>query len=207
MELVEGGWTLRDFLDEAAKEPQVPAGYYQDAARFVAAVADGMQAAHAEGVIHRDLKPQNILIDPEDRPKVTDFGLAKLIDESALSVSGEVTGTYWYMSPEQVAAKRIGLDHRTDVFSLGVVLYELLSHRRPFEGDTSRQVAEQIVTHDPPELRTVRSRIPRDLAVITAKCLEKARDRRYGTMAELAADLRRYSEESSRSWRSRRAGW
>jgi serine/threonine protein kinase len=192
MELIEGGWTLRDFLDEAAKEPQVPAGYYQDAARFMAAVADGMQAAHAAGVIHRDLKPQNILIDPEDRPKVTDFGLAKLIDESALSVSGEVAGTYWYMSPEQVAAKRIGLDHRTDVFSLGVVLYELLSHRRPFEGDTSRQVAEQIVTYDPPELRTVRSRIPRDLAVITAKCLEKARDRRYSTMAELAADLRRY---------------
>jgi len=192
MELVEGSWTLRDFLDDVAKSGEVPAEYYRDVAEFVARVADGMQAAHASGVIHRDLKPQNILIDSEDRPKVTDFGLAKLTDESALSVTGEFAGTYWYTSPEQVAAKRMGLDHRADIFSLGVVLYEMLAQRRPFDGDTTHQVAEQVLTFDPPDLRTVRSRIPRDLAVITAKCLEKARDRRYATMAELAADLRRH---------------
>jgi serine/threonine protein kinase/formylglycine-generating enzyme required for sulfatase activity len=192
MELVEGSWTLRDFLDDVIKSGEVPPGYYRDVAALVARVADGMQAAHAAGVIHRDLKPQNILIDPEDRPKITDFGLAKLTDESALSVTGDFAGTYWYTSPEQIAARRMGLDHRTDVFSLGVVLYELLAQRRPFDGDTMHQVAEQVLTLDPPDLRTVRSRIPRDLAVITAKCLAKARDRRYSTMSDLAADLRRH---------------
>jgi len=192
MELVEGSWTLRDFLDEIAKSAEVPTAYYSDAAAFIAKVADALHSAHLAAVIHRDLKPQNILIDPQGDPKVTDFGLAKLTDESALSVTGEFAGTYWYMSPEQVAAKRMGLDHRTDIFSLGVVLYEMLAQRRPFDGDTTHQVAEQVMTIDPPDLRTVRSRIPRDLAVITAKCLEKARDRRYATMADLAADLRRY---------------
>ena len=192
MELVDGSWTLRDFLDDVIKSGEVPAGYYRDVADFVARIADGMHAAHTAGVIHRDLKPQNILVDPDDRPKVTDFGLAKLTDESALSVTGDFAGTYWYTSPEQVAARRMGLDHRTDIFSLGVVLYEMLSQRRPFDGDTTHQVAEQVLTFEPPDLCTVRSRIPRDLAVITAKCLAKARDRRYATMAELAADLRRH---------------
>ena len=96
------------------------------------------------------------------------------------------------MSPEQVTAKRMGIDHRTDVFSLGIVLYELLALRRPFEGDTSHQVAAQIVTKDPPDIRTIRSRVPRDLAVIAGKALEKDRDRRFATMKEFALDLRRH---------------
>src|SRR5262245_10630676 len=192
MELVSGAWTLKDFLDEAARAPEVPAGYDRHVARFVAEVADAMQAAHEAAVIHRDLKPQNVLITTEDRPKVTDFGLARITDETALSLTGDFAGTYFYMSPEQVAAKRAGLDHRTDVFSLGVVLYELLALRRPFEGDTSHQVAAQILAKDPPDIRTIRSRVPRDLAVIAGKALEKDRDKRFQTMAELADDLRRH---------------
>ncbi len=192
MELVPGAWSLRNSLDEVSREGEVPAGYDRHVARFVAEIADAMQAAHLAGVIHRDLKPQNVLVTPEDRPKVTDFGLARITDESALSQTGDFAGTYWYMSPEQVAAKRMGLDHRTDMFSLGIVLYEMLALRRPFEGDTSHQVAEQIVTLDPPDPRAIRSKVPRDLAVIAGKALEKARDKRYQTMAELAADLRRW---------------
>src|SRR5262245_12421491 len=192
MEYVEGAWTLKDFLDEAARASEVPEGYDRHVACLVAEIADAMQAAHEAAVIHRDLKPQNVLITDEDRPKVTDFGLARITDETALSVTGDFAGTYFYMSPEQVLAKRIGLDHRTDVFSLGIVLYELLAFRRPFQGDTEHQVAEQIVYHDPPDPRTFRSKIPRDLAVIAGGALEKERDKRYASMQELAADLRRF---------------
>jgi len=192
MEFVEGAWTLKDFLDDVARTPGLPDDYDRHVAALVAEIADGMQVAHDVGVIHRDLKPHNILITSEDRPKITDFGLARLTDESALSLTGELAGTYAYMSPEQVTARRIAIDHRTDVFSLGVVLYELLTFQRPFQGDTEHQIAEQIVLKDPPDPRTIRSRIPRELAVITGKALEKDRDRRYATMRELAADLRRF---------------
>ncbi|MEQ1893527.1 MAG: SUMF1/EgtB/PvdO family nonheme iron enzyme, partial [Planctomycetota bacterium] len=192
MELVAGACTLKNFLDDAVRGVELPQGYDQNVARLVAEVAEALQAAHAAGVIHRDVKPQNVLLTADDRPKVTDFGLARITDEAALSQTGEFAGTYLYMSPEQAMARRMGLDHRTDVFSLGVVLYELLTLRRPFEGDTTHQVAEQILYRDPPDPRTIRSRIPRDLAVIAGKALEKERDKRYATMQELAADLRRH---------------
>ncbi|MFT5478907.1 MAG: serine/threonine protein kinase, partial [Planctomycetota bacterium] len=192
MELVDGCWTLRDFLDDIAREDQVPAEYDLQVARFVARLAQAMQAAHEAGVIHRDLKPQNVLIAPDEKPKVTDFGLARLTDESALSQTGDFAGTYFYMSPEQVAAKRAGIDHRTDIFSLGVVMYEMLTLRRPFHGDTTHQVAQQIMWHDAPDMRVIRSRIPRDLAVICGKALEKDPEKRYGAMADLAADIERH---------------
>lgn len=191
-ELVEGSWTVKDSLDGLRAEASVPKGYYREVAEFVAKIADGIQAIHDAGVIHRDLKPQNILIADDDTPKVTDFGLARVTDDSVHSQSGDFAGTWAYMSPEQVAAKRMGLDHRTDVFSLGVVLYELLALRRPFDGDTTHQIAEKILTHDPPEASKVRSQCPRELAVICGKALEKAPGRRYQSAAEMAADLRRH---------------
>ena len=191
-ELVEGSWTLKDFLDELRAEDRTPEGYYRRAAELVAALAEGLEAAHQAGVIHRDIKPQNILIARDDTPKLTDFGLARVSDDSFLSVTGEFAGTYAYMSPEQVTAKRIGLDHRTDIFSLGVVLYELLSLRRPFEGDTTHQISQKILFFEPPEPSKVRSQCPRELSIICGKALEKDPDRRYPTMAEFAADLRRH---------------
>ena len=191
-ELVEGSWTLKDFLDELRAEDKTPEGYYRKAAELVAALAEGLETAHQAGVIHRDIKPQNILIAPDDSPKLTDFGLARVSDDSFLSVTGEFAGTYAYMSPEQVTAKRIGLDHRSDIFSLGVVLYELLSLRRPFEGDTTHQISQKILFFEPPEPSKVRSQCPRELSIICGKALEKDPDRRYPTMAEFAADLRRH---------------
>lgn len=191
-ELVEGSWTVKHSLDALRAEDTVPKDYYREAATLVARIADGMQAVHDAGVIHRDLKPQNILMTEEDQPKVTDFGLARVADDSFLSETGDFGGTWAYMSPEQVTAKRMGLDHRTDVFSLGIVLYELLTLRRPFEGDTTQQVAAQIIAVEPPNASKVRSQCPRELAVICGKALEKLPDRRYGSMAELAADLRRH---------------
>ncbi|MFT5051382.1 MAG: serine/threonine protein kinase/formylglycine-generating enzyme required for sulfatase activity [Chlamydiales bacterium] len=192
MELVEGCWTLRDFLDDAMKSERLPDTYDESVARFIARLAEALEAAHRSGVIHRDLKPQNILITSEELPKITDFGLARITDELGLSQTGDLAGTYYYMSPEQVAAKRMGIDHRTDIFSLGVVFYEMLTLRRPFEGDTTQQVAHKIVVTDPTDVRAIRSRVPRDLVVICGKSLEKDPDRRYATAAELALDLKRH---------------
>jgi serine/threonine protein kinase len=191
-ELVEGSWSLRDLLEDLRTAGETPKGYYRQVAKFIAQVADGLQAAHDAGVIHRDIKPPNILITPDDTPKITDFGLARVTDDSWISQSGEIGGTWSYMSPEQVTAKRMGMDHRTDIFSLGVVFYEMLALCRPFEGDTTHQIAEKIITHDPPNPAKVRSQCPRELALICSKTLEKAPGSRYQTSAELAADLRRH---------------
>jgi tetratricopeptide (TPR) repeat protein len=192
MELVPEACDLRHSLDALREEGELPEGYYDQVAEFVAGVADALEVAHTGGVIHRDLKPGNILVTGEDRPKVLDFGLAKLVDEKSISVAGQLVGTYAYMSPEQVAAKHAGIDHRTDVFSLGVVLYEMLTLVRAFEGDTTEQVAQKILWEDPVDPRTLRSDIPRDLAVICVKAMEKDPIRRFQTMAELGADLRRH---------------
>ena len=171
MELVVGGCDLRHSLESLREEGELPKGYYRDMAKFVAELADALEVAHAAGVIHRDLKPSNVLVTPEERPKLLDFGLAKLTDEMSISVAGDLVGTYFYMSPEQVAAKRAGLDHRTDIFSLGVVLYEMLTLVRPFEGDTTEQVANKILWEDPPSPQAIRSQVPQALAVICGQCL------------------------------------
>ncbi|HJP03186.1 MAG TPA: tetratricopeptide repeat protein, partial [Planctomycetota bacterium] len=192
MDLVEDGASLADFLEDVRGEAELPKDYYGQVSELMAKVADAMEVAHGAGVIHRDLKPANILISPDDTPKVGDFGLARVESEHGLSQTGDFAGTYYYMSPEQVMAKRMGIDHRTDVFSLGVVLYELLSLQRPFEGDTTHQIAQKVVMVDPADPRTLRSRVPDDLAVICAKAIEKNPDQRYSTMTELAADIRRH---------------
>jgi len=193
MEMVDGCWTLRDLLDDLSATGDVSADYYRRVTAFMTDLASALQAAHESSVIHRDLKPQNVLITSDDRPKLTDFGLARIEDEAALSVTGDFAGTFYYMSPEQVAARRIGLDHRTDIFSLGVVMYEMLALRRPFEGDTTHQIAEKVLMSEPPDLRKVRSRVPVELSVICGRMLEKRREDRYQTMAEVADELRRFS--------------
>lgn len=195
MELVPGGRTLRELIDEMARAPEVPASYDREVARLVAEVATAMQVAHDAGIVHRDLKPRNILLTPDGHAKVTDFGMAQITDESALTTVGEIAGgTTHYMSPEQLSGDRTRIDSRSDVFALGVVLYELLALQRPFQGDTHAQIAAQILHKDQPDPRTLRSRIPRDLAVIAGKALEKTPERRYAAMAALAADLRRFLE-------------
>ena len=191
-ELVAGSYSLRDAIERFRREPMLPKNYYRRCASLVQAIAQGVQAAHAAGVIHRDLKPQNSLIDSRDTPRVADFGLARGAGDSVLSNTGEFAGTYHYMSPEQVMAKRMGLDHRTDIFSLGVVMYELLTLSRPFDGDTTQKIAEAIVTVDPPDPSKIRAQCPRDLAVICAKAMQKRPSARYGSMKEFAEDIGRY---------------
>ncbi len=190
-ELVPGSRSLRDAIEDFRRQGQAPAGYFLGVARLVEGIARGMQAAHEAGVIHRDLKPQNIMVDERDQARIVDFGLARVADESMLSKSGEVVGTWHYMSPEQVSGSRGGLDHRSDIFSLGVVLYELLTLERPFTGDSEAAVARRVLQDEPADPRGLRSQCPRDLAVVCLKALEKRPEARYQSMEQLAEDLRR----------------
>jgi len=191
-ELVEGGVTLADHLGLFRETDIQPKGYFRDAAGLAAAVADALDHAHASGVIHRDIKPSNILLDAEGRPKVTDFGLAKVEDALSLSRTGDFAGTPYYMSPEQAMSRRRGIDRRTDIYSLGVTLYETLTLKLPFEGDTSQEVLKKILLFDPVDPRKANPRVPRDLAVICLKAMEKQPGKRYQAMADFADDLRRF---------------
>lgn len=191
-ELVEGSHTLADKLEELRKTGEQPPGYFREVAQLIAETADALQHAHDSGVIHRDIKPSNILLDREGRPKVTDFGIAKVEDALALSRTGDFAGTPYYMSPEQAMSRRIDIDKRTDIYSLGVTLYEMLTLQRPFEGKTSYEVLKKIILFDPLDPHKSNSKVPRDLSVICLKAMEKIPERRYQGMREFADELRRF---------------
>ena len=166
--------------------------WFDAVAKLIAEVADGLDYAHGRGVIHRDIKPANLMLSGEGRLCITDFGLARIVQEPGMTVSGSFLGTPAYMSPEQIAAGRMKLDHRTDVYSLGAVLYELLTLHRPFPGDSREEVIGAIMTKDPRAPRKFNGKIPQDLETICLKALEKDPDRRYATAGAFAQDLREY---------------
>ncbi|MGE3775778.1 MAG: protein kinase [Pirellulaceae bacterium] len=154
--------------------------------------ADALQHAHECGVIHRDIKPSNLLVDRGGKIWISDFGLARFEARSQVTTPGDVFGTLRYMSPEQAAGRTDLVDGRSDLYALGVTLYEALTLRLPFDAPDRGQLLRQILHAAPPALRPYNSAIPVDLETIVLKTLAKSREERYATVADLAADLRRF---------------
>ncbi|QDV07726.1 Serine/threonine-protein kinase PrkC [Planctomycetes bacterium Poly30] len=160
-------------------------------AGLIAGVADALQAAHDAGVVHRDVKPSNLLMAPGGMLKLSDFGLVLDQQEASMSYAGEVFGTPHYISPEQAEGRTEEVDRRTDVYSLGVVLYELLTGSRPIEGESAIEVLRGVVEREPRAVRSVNRNAPLDLAIICEVAMARRPSDRYQSAADMAADLRR----------------
>jgi tetratricopeptide (TPR) repeat protein len=169
----------------------------EDAIDYALQVCEALAYAHEQGVVHRDLKPGNVLVDKQGRARIGDFGIAKDLARSSTTQAGEVLGTPNYMPPEQADGNSLKVDGRADIYSLGAVLYEMLTGHPPFEGKTGFAILQAVMNERPlPPSKHV-AEIPPDLETIILKCLEKDRELRYGTVADLASDLKRFQAGQS----------
>ncbi len=185
MEFVPGG----SLAAKVAGTPQPP----RDAARLVEALARAVDAAHRQGIVHRDLKPANVLLAADGTPKITDFGLARRLDaEAGPTQTDSVMGTPSYMAPEQAAGRTREAGPAADVYSLGAILYDLVTGRPPFRGETVVDTLDQVRSREPVSVRQLTPKCPRDLETVCHKCLQKEPHRRYGSALELAEDLERF---------------
>ena len=166
--------------------------HFRDIAHLGIEAAEALQHAHDCGIIHRDVKPSNLLRDSTGKTWVADFGLARIQKSANVTMTGDVVGTLRYMSPEQAAGRQAEVDARTDVYGLGTTLYELLTNQPPFPGDDRQELLHDITTRDPTPPRAINPAIPRDLETIVLHALEKAREDRYETAQALATDLSRF---------------
>ena len=196
MEYIEG-----TSLDQRLAQGPLPG---KVAARYVRILARAVQYAHTQGILHRDLKPSNILIDVDDEPHITDFGLAKRLGpgSSGQTRTGAVLGTPSYMSPEQAQGKSNELGPASDVYSLGAILYELVTGRPPFRAETPLDTVMQVIGHHPVPPRLLNPKIGHDIETICLKCLEKDPSSRYVSAEALEEDLQRYLDGDSISARS-----
>ena len=179
------GETLREKIARGSLAPA-------DAVRIAAEVAEGLATAHEHGIVHRDVKPGNIMVTPDGLAKILDFGLAKLAGEARLTQPGTTVGTVAYMSPEQARGDEV--DARTDLWSLGVILYEMASGTLPFGRDSERAVLHAIVHEEPRTVKSLRPGFPAEIEGVIRKALAKDPGRRYGSAREMAGDLRRLEE-------------
>jgi serine/threonine-protein kinase len=184
MKFVEGGQ-----LDEVAKRKPMP---IRRAVELIAKVASTVHYAHEHGILHRDIKPGNILLDAKGEPHLTDFGLARLVEsESSVTHTLEVLGTPSYMAPEQAVGNNAAVSCVTDVYGLGAVLYQSLTGQPPFAGGTTYETIKLLLDTEPRQPRLLNPKIDRDLSTICLKCLEKDPKRRYPSALALAEDLER----------------
>jgi serine/threonine protein kinase len=190
--LIGSGRTLADELKELRQSGQPPKGHFRRVAEVCARVAEGLQHAHERGIVHRDVKPSNILLDEHALPCLGDFGLAKVEDGLELSRTGDFAGSPFYMSPEQADSRRGNIGAQSDIYSLGVTLYEMLTLTQPFQGTTSHEIVRRILSEEPARPARLEPRVPPDLETICLKAMEKAPTLRYGTAGELATDLHAY---------------
>ena len=175
-------------VDHAGGEP---GEYLRAAVGLAIQAAEALHAAHEHGIVHRDVKPSNLLLDGEGKLWVTDFGLARRQADPGLTRSGDLVGTLRYMSPEQAAGQSALVDHRTDIYSLGATLYELLTLEAAFPGDDGAALLRAIEKQEPRPLRQIQPKISADLETVVLKAMAKRREDRYATAAEFAEDLRR----------------
>ncbi|HVA44877.1 MAG TPA: protein kinase [Pirellulales bacterium] len=166
--------------------------HYQKLARLMLQAADALEHAHQVGIVHRDIKPANLMIDPSGTLWVADFGLALFQAEASLTRTGDLVGTFRYMSPEQASGQRTAIDHRTDLYSLGATFYELLTLEPVFSGETRHELLYQILHGEPKAPRQINRAIPVELETIVLKALRKTPGERYASAAEFAEDLRRF---------------
>jgi serine/threonine-protein kinase len=180
LEYLEG----RELSEILTKEKQLPIHQILD---IVKQVAQGLIYAHEHGVVHRDIKPTNIMVKSDSQVKITDFGIARMTSSAVQTQTGMVLGTPKYMSPEQVLGKPI--DQRSDIFSLGVMLFEMLTQTSPFVGDTLNEIMFQTININPPSPSSINTLLPARLDIIVAKALEKEPNERYQSAREFASDL------------------
>jgi serine/threonine-protein kinase len=187
MELLKGK-DLRQLIKEGWRPKPV------EAAQIVRRAADALAYAHAKGIVHRDVKPANIFMTGRTQPKVLDFGIARVASQQESGTEDDfAAGSPYYMAPEQV--RHDPVDRRCDVYSLGVVLYELLTGVRPFQGATLSQIAESVLTHQPPLIHELNPGVPQALSLIAARAMEKDADNRYRSARALSRELRHWIEE------------
>jgi serine/threonine protein kinase/Tfp pilus assembly protein PilF len=204
--------------------------YYRTIAQLGIQAAEALDHAHQNGILHRDIKPANLLLECQTPSHlrgglgrgcddhthlklwITDFGLARMEQDAGMTMTGDILGTLRYMSPEQALAKRVVVDHRSDIYSLGITLYELLTLQPAFTGDDRQELLRQIAFEEPRKLRQINTRIPRDIETIVLKAIEKNPTHRYTTAHDLAEDLRRCLnhkpiQAKPPTWRNRVTKW
>lgn len=184
MDFLEGR-TLSSYLEEGHEFP------IEEAVEIVGHLASGLAYAHGQGIIHRDIKPSNIVIEPDGRPVLTDFGLARRAQDEGVTQTGAVLGTAQYMSPEQARGEE-AIGERSDVFSLGVVFYEMVTGVSPFEGGSLFNILKKVVEYVPPSPRQLKSSVPAAIDSIVSRCMVKRPEARMASMTELVMDLEAY---------------
>ncbi len=166
--------------------------YFAKVAKWIADAAEALNYAHEEGIIHRDIKPANLILSHDGRIMIADFGLAKSTSDASVTQTGSLVGTLRYLSPEQAMARRVPVDHRTDIYSLGATLYELLTLQPAFPGNDDKEILGAVISRDPPPPRKILQHIPPELETICIKMMEKSAADRYATAHDAAEDLRCY---------------